>query len=123
MAFGKKNSAASARMERLTQNMGQANADSDSASSCDVPEPDLETIRRLRLNETSEERRVRLRVKTINFASTLTARAVIIFIALFYLVHRYSHSGILDRRIAIVIFAMVGDYGRVLMKAFTPGTK
>ena len=86
-------------------------------------EPDPRSVRKWRPTEDPVARRRRLRAKTVNFTCTLTARAVIMFGLGYFLLHEWEHYGVVDRRGAFILLAMVADYGRVIMKALEPGTK
>lgn len=86
-------------------------------------EPDLSKIRKNRIEETAEERKKRLAAKTVNFGATIIARIVIIGAAGLYGYSIYEGSGAIPRGVAIGIFAMLGDLGRVVLKALEPGSK
>lgn len=86
-------------------------------------EPDLSRIRKSRIEETPEERKKRLAAKSVNFGASFIARIVILAAAGYYAYDLYSFSGDIHRGLAFGMFAMVADFGRVMMKAMEPGTK
>lgn len=53
----------------------------------------------------------------LNIVLSLAARAVIIFAAIYFLAHGMLASGDINQWLAWGLFAMVGDYIRVLRKA------
>lgn len=86
-------------------------------------EPDVSRIRRRAIDETPEERKIRLTAKAVNFSATMIARLVIIAAAGMYMWTEYQYTGRVHRGIALGLFAMIADFGRVTMKALEPGTK
>ncbi|MEM8772547.1 MAG: hypothetical protein AAGD92_12940 [Pseudomonadota bacterium] len=86
-------------------------------------EPDPSRIRPRQIEETPEARKRRLAAKTINFTATILARLVIIGAAGFYMWSEYQLTRQVHRGIMFGVFAMVGDLGRVILKASEPGTK
>ncbi len=86
-------------------------------------DPDPSRIRPRGIEESPEERKRRLRAKTVNFTATIIARIVIIAGAGFWAWKQYEFTGQIHRGVAVGAFAMFGDFGRVLLKAIEPGTK
>lgn len=86
-------------------------------------EPDVSRIRKSRIEETPAERKKRLAAKTVNFGATILARLVIIGAAGLFVYDLYQTTGALHRGVAVGLFVMVGDLGRVLLKAMEPGSK
>ncbi len=86
-------------------------------------EPDLSRIRRNSIDETPEARKKRLAAKTVNYTATFLARIVIIAAAGYYGYELYHSTGQVHRGIAVGIFAMTADLGRVILKAMEPGSK
>jgi len=86
-------------------------------------EPDLSRIRRRGLEETPEEQKRRLAAKAVNFSTSFIVRLAIIAAAVMYAREVYESTGAIHRGIAICLFIMCADYGRLIMKAMTHGTK
>lgn len=86
-------------------------------------EPDLSRIRRRGSDESPEERKRRLAAKTVNFGATIIARIVILAAAGLWVWKGYEFSGQIHRGVALGMFAMLADLGRVSLKALEPGTK
>ncbi|MEM8935385.1 MAG: hypothetical protein AAGC77_03160 [Pseudomonadota bacterium] len=86
-------------------------------------EPDLSRIRPRGVDETPAQRKKRLAAKTINFGATITARIIILFAAGLYFWDAYQYSGQVSRGLAMGMFLMTADLGRVLLKAAEPGSK
>lgn len=86
-------------------------------------EPDVSRIRKRGTDETPEERKRRLAAKTVNFSATILARLVILGAAGFWMWNTYQFSGQIHRGVAIGMFVMLADVGRVSMKALEPGSK
>lgn len=86
-------------------------------------QPDLSRIRPRAIDESPEDRKRRLAAKTVNFSMTILARLVIVAGAGLYAWKQYQFTGQLHRGVAIGVFAMFADLGRVVMKASEPGTK
>jgi|GEM_PF-1544240 len=86
-------------------------------------QPDPSRIRPRQIEETPEMRKRRLAAKTVNFTATIIARIVIIAAAGLWAWKQYEYTGQIHRGVAIGIFVMFGDLGRVIMKASEPGTK
>ena len=128
MGFGNKKPAARVSMSRLASVAGAAPATAAAGAAPATPrpvslEPDVSRIRRIAIEETPEERKKRLAAKTVNFGATIIARIVIIAGAGLYLWKTYQFSGQLPRGVIIGIVAMLGDLGRVCLKAMEPGSK
>lgn len=136
MAFGNKQTAGQISADRLAAVAGGGGAiastysePSAAASSNATPrrrvslEPDLSRIRKSSIDETPEARKKRLAAKTMNFGATILARLILMGAAGYYLWDVYQFSGQVPRGVALGLFAMVGDFGRVLIKAMEPGTK
>lgn len=135
MAFGGKNAqAAVIGGDRLAAIAGSAPtaAAADVASpgavataprrSADL-QPDPSRIRPRQIEETPETRKRRLAAKTVNFTATIIARIVIIGGAGLWAWKQYEYTGQIHRGVAVGVFIMFGDLGRVLLKAMEPGTK
>lgn len=86
-------------------------------------EPDVSRIRKNMIDETPEERKKRLAAKTVNFGATIIARIVIFAGVGLYAWKTYQFSGEIHRGVALGLFAMTADFGRVCLKAMTPGSK
>ena len=86
-------------------------------------EPDLSKMRKNRIEETPEQRKKRLAAKTVNFGATFIARIIIIGAAGYYGYQSFEMTGAFPRGIGMGIFVMVGDFGRVMLKAMEPGSK
>ena len=86
-------------------------------------EPDLSRIRKNRLDETPDERKKRLAAKTVNYTASFIARIIIFLAAGYYAWTLYQTSGDIHRGVAIGMFAMAGDFFRVVFKAMEPGGK
>ena len=131
MAFGaKKTAVAGVGMDRLTAVAGSprqtrvTNASAvDSVRPAQPRQPDPARIRPRQIEETAEQRKRRLAAKTMNFTATIIARIVIITAAGLWAWQQFQFTGQIHRGIAIGVFVMFGDLGRVIMKATEPGTK
>lgn len=131
MAFGaKKPALAGVGMDRLAAVAGaprQASmATADAAVSVRPPpprQPDPSRIRPRQIEETAAQRKRRLAAKTVNFTATIIARIIIIAGAGWWVWQQYQFTGQVHRGIAIGVFVMLGDLGRVIMKATEPGAK
>lgn len=86
-------------------------------------EPDLSKMRKNRIEETPEQRKKRMAAKTVNFGATFLARLIIIGAAGYYGYQAFEMTGIIPRGVSVGIFVMVGDFGRVILKAMEPGSK
>ena len=135
MAFGEKNAqAAVIGADRLAAVAGAppttASVDAASPAAAPAPrrrradlQPDPSRIRPRQLEETPETRKRRLAAKTVNFTATIIARLVIIAGAGLWGWKQYEYTGQIHRGVAIGVFVMFGDLGRVILKAMEPGTK
>lgn len=129
MAFGSKRAAAGVSADRLSVVIsGGARNDTPAATPHPLSrrvsvEPDESRIRKNTVDETAEERSKRLTAKSINFGATFTARAIIIAALAYYAWNAYQYSGNIHRGVAIAMFAMFADFGRVALKALEPGSK
>ena len=132
MGFGKKSAAAmQINTDRLAAVAGLPTtaAATAGAGASEAPrrrvsvEPDMSRIRKCSLDETPEERKKRLAAKTVNFTATILARLVIIAAAGLYAWTEFESTGKIHRGVAIGIFAMTADLGRVMLKALEPGSK
>jgi hypothetical protein len=134
MGFGnKKEPPVSASMDRLAAVAGGAPAAAPAVAGegQSGPKPqrrkelqiDVTRIRPRQIEETAEQRKRRLAAKTVNFTATIIARVVIIVGAGIYGWDIYESTGQVHRGVAIGIIVMIGDLGRVVMKASEPGTK
>lgn len=86
-------------------------------------EPDLSRIRKCSIDETPAERKKRLAAKTVNFGATFIARIIIMGAAGFFIWTELQNTGKIHRGVAVGMFAMLADFGRVMMKALEPGSK
>ncbi len=130
MAFSKQKAAApQISMDRLAAVAGGAGAAATAVTGggANRPrvslEPDVSRIRKIAIEETPEERKLRLAAKTVNFSATILARMIILAAAGLYVWKTYQFSGQVHRGIAIGMFAMTADLGRVALKALEPGSK
>ncbi len=132
MAFGaKKTQAAIVGCDRLMAVAGAAPTASSSRSAVEASPsrrrhdltPDPSRIRPRQIEETPEDRKRRLAAKTANFTATIIARLVIIAAAALWAWKQYEYSGQIHRGVAVGVFIMLGDLGRVFMKASVSGTK
>ena len=131
MAFGSKRAAAGVSADRLGAVMnGAASAGAAGAQqTVSQPrrrvsvEPDVSRMRKNAIDETPEERSKRLAAKSINFGTTFAARAIIIAALAYYAWNAYQYSGNVHRGVAVAMFAMFADFGRVALKALEPGSK
>lgn len=132
MGFGNKKPAMAISSSRLASVAGAPAASAASSSpqikriAC--PEPDLSRIRPRRIQETPEERKRRLAAKTVNFTVTIIARIVILIAAGLFLWTDYLNSvqygwSRFHYFAFLGMMTMVGDLGRVIIKASTHGTK
>ncbi|MEO1252629.1 MAG: hypothetical protein AAFW81_09820 [Pseudomonadota bacterium] len=80
-------------------------------------------IRPRGIDETSEERQRRLAAKSVNFGATIIARTVIMAAAGLYAWQEFQFTGQVHRGVAVGMVVMLGDFGRVVMKAAEPGTR
>lgn len=128
MGFGGKKPAIAMNANRLAAVAGASAAPAASAGEAAPPrrvsvEPDLSRIRKCSIDETPEERKKRLAAKTVNFSATIIARLVIIGAAGLFAWSEFQNTGKFHRGVAIGIFAMTADLGRVILKALEPGSK
>lgn len=130
MGFGKQQAVARISGDRLAAVTGGGNisAEPDLASSQPMMrresvQPDLSKMRKNRIEETPEQRKKRMAAKTVNFGATFLVRIIIIGAAGYFGYQVYESTGAFPRNIGIGIFVMVGDFGRVLIKAMEPGSK
>lgn len=129
MGFGKKSAAMQINTDRLAAVAGLSQAAPAAAGVSDAPrrrvsvEPDMSRMRKNSIDETPEQRKKRLAAKTVNFGATIIARIVIIAAAGFYAWGEFESTGKIHRGVAIGVFAMTADLGRVLLKALEPGSK
>ena len=135
MAFGGKKTVERVSMDRLAAIAGvapaaaAATAGAGTGSTGGVPrrrvsiEPDMSRIRKNSIDENDEDRRKRMAAKTVNFGATIIARLVILAAAGWYLYNMLEYSGQMHRGLAVGMFAMTADLGRVVLKAMEPGSK
>lgn len=125
MAFGKRHDAGAARAARLAakSSVATAGAPLRATISYDDPEAIRNRMKPFGVEETPDERRMRLRAKTVNFSATFLARAVIMAAAGYFMLQEFRKWGYIDRRIGFGLVAMGADFTRVLGKCMTPGTK
>lgn len=127
MGFGGKKPAMAMNASRLAAVAGASAAPAVSASEAPMRrvsvEPDLSRIRKCSIDETPEERKKRLAAKTVNFTATIIARLIIIGAAGLFAWSEFQNTGKFHRGVALGIFAMTVDLGRVILKALEPGSK
>ncbi len=133
MAFGGKQNQAALRIsaDRLASVAGGASAAyvEEAAPSSAGParrvmvEPDLSRIRPRGVEETDDDRKRRLTAKTMNFGATFLARLIIMGAVAKFGYDTYEMTGMFPRGVGFGLFAMTADFGRVIVKAMTPGTK
>lgn len=127
MGFGGKKPAMAMNASRLAAVAGASAAPAASASEAPMRrvsvEPDLSRIRKCSIDETPEERKKRLAAKTVNFTATIIARLIIICAAGLFAWSEFQNTGKFHRGVALGIFAMTVDLGRVILKALEPGSK
>ncbi len=86
-------------------------------------EVDLSRMRARGVEETPQQRKKRLAAKTVNFGATFLARVLIMLALASFGYDIYESTGVIHRGVGAGMFAMVLDFGRVVMKAMEPGTK
>jgi len=131
MGFGSKKPVARISVDRLAAVTGGGGVEMAEAAAAAAPspprpvmlEPDVSRIRKNMVDEAPEERKRRLAAKTVNFSTTILARMVILAAAGFYAWNEFQFSGQVHRGVAIGLFAMTADLGRVTLKVMTPGSK
>jgi len=128
MGFGGKKPAMAMNADRLAAVAGASAAPALSAGEAAPQrrvsvEPDLSRIRKCSIDETPEERKKRLAAKTVNFSATIIARLFIIGAAGLFAWNEFQNTGQLHRGVAVGVFAMTADLGRVILKALEPGSK
>lgn len=132
MAFGNKQNQAAPRIsaDRLASVAGgvsaapvQEAAMSFAAARPAPVEPDLSRMRPRGIDETPEAHKKRLAAKTVNFTATIMARLLIMGALAKFGYEAYQLTGTFHRGVALGLFAMTADFGRVLLKAMEPGTK
>ncbi len=130
MGFGKQQAVARIGGDRLAAVTGSANitaapelASAKPMMRRDSIEPDLSKMRKNRIEETPEQHKKRMAAKTVNFGATFLARIIIIGAAAYFGYQTFESTGVFPRGVGAGIFVMVGDFGRVLLKAMEPGSK
>ncbi len=130
MAFGaKKAGVPAASVDRLAAVAGSPSPAAATADAVSAPHPrgelrpDPSRIRPRQIDESPEQRKRRLAAKTVNFSATIIARIVIIAGAGLWAWKQYEFTGQVHRGVALGVFVMFGDLGRVILKASEPGTK
>jgi len=134
MAFGNKGPAARVGADRLAGLAGagalaSAPGAATGGGASPAParrlnlEPDVSRMRPMSFDASPEARKQRLRAKAINFTATILARVIILAAGGVYLWKTHQFSGQVSRGLAVGMFAMSGDLGRVILKAMEPGTK
>lgn len=86
-------------------------------------EPDLTRIKARSVDETPEAQERRLAAKTVNFTATIIARLIILAALGKFGYDLWLSTGTFHRGVAVGLFAMLADLGRVSIKAMEPGTK
>lgn len=130
MAFGGKQNQPALRIstDRLASVAGGVSVAAASAPTAGFSrpatlDPDLSRIRPRGVDETPEERKKRLTAKTVNFTATFIARLLIMGALAKFGYDVYQTTGTIHRGVALGLFAMTVDFGRVMLKAMEPGTK
>lgn len=128
MGFGGKKQPAGMNPDRLAAlagggSLAQADASAAAPRRRVSVEPDMSRIRKCSIDETPEERKKRLAAKTVNFGATFIARIIIMAAAGFFLWTELQNTGKVHRGVVVGMFAMLADFGRVMMKALEPGSK
>lgn len=130
MGFGKQQAVARISGDRLAAVTGGASVSAEPDMAPSKPmmrresvKPDLSKMRKNRIEETPEQRKKRMAAKTVNFGATFLVRIIIIAAALYFGYQTVELTGVFPRGVGIGIFVMVGDFGRVLLKAMEPGSK
>ncbi len=86
-------------------------------------ELDLSRIRKCSVDETPKQRRKRLAAKTVNFGASMLVRIIILVVAGYFVWADFQSTGKMHNGYAAGMVLMVADFGRIVMKAMTPGTK
>ncbi|MBL4620129.1 MAG: hypothetical protein JKX88_08540 [Marinicaulis sp.] len=86
-------------------------------------ELDLSRIRKCSVDETPKQRKKRLAAKIVNFGASILVRIIILGVAGFFVWTEFQSTGTVHNGYAAGILLMVADFGRIVMKAMTPGTK
>ncbi|NOX94956.1 MAG: hypothetical protein GXP04_07635 [Alphaproteobacteria bacterium] len=86
-------------------------------------ELDLSRIRKCSVDETPKQRKKRLAAKIVNFSASILVRLIILGVAGFFVWTEFQSTGTVHNGYAAGILLMVADFGRIVMKAMTPGTK
>ncbi len=87
-------------------------------------EPDLSRIKKTNmLDATPEAHKRRLAAKIVNFSTTFLVRIIILAAVAYYAWNEYQFTGQIHRGVAIGLLVMAADFGRVTLKAMTPGSK
>lgn len=129
MGFGKQEAVARISNDRLAAVTGGVAVSAPSGEPAQAPlrrvsvEPDLSKMRKNRIEESPEQRKKRLAAKTVNFGATFLARLILIGAAGYYGYEQFQQTGVINRGVAMGVFIMLGDFGRVMLKAMEPGSK
>ncbi len=87
-------------------------------------EPDVSRIRKTNMvDETPEAHKRRLAAKTVNYSMTFLVRIIIFAAVVYYAWGEHHLTGQIHRGVAIGLLVMAADFGRVALKAMTPGSK
>jgi len=133
MGFGDKKPVAQISLDRLAAVAGRGDgvetAEPEEQAKAPPPrpvmlEPDLSRINKTNmLDDTPEARKRRLAAKTVNFSTTFLVRIIILAAVAYYIWNERQLTGQIHRGVAIGLLVMAADFGRVALKAMTPGTK
>ncbi len=131
MGFGDKKPVAQISLDRLAAVAGGGGGVVETAEPVEAPParpvslaPDLSRIRKTNmLDETPEAHKRRIATKAVNFSATLLIRIVILAAVAYYAWNEHRFTGQIHRGVAIGLIIMVADFGRVTLKAMSPGSK
>ncbi len=86
--------------------------------------PDISRIRKTNMvDETPEAHKRRLAAKTVNYSITFFVRIIIFAAVVYYAWDKHQLTGQIHRGVVIGLLVMAADFGRVALKAMTPGSK
>jgi hypothetical protein len=132
MGFGDKKPVAQISLDRLAAVAGRGDVETvEPVQRAEAPrpkpvmlEPDISRIRKTNMvDETLEAHKRRLAAKTVNFSTTFLVRIIILAAVVYYAWNEHHLTGQIHRGVAIGLLVMAADFGRVALKAMTPGSK
>ncbi len=132
MGFGDKKPVAQISMDRLAAVVGHGAVETaavvEMAPALPVRpvtmEPDVSRIRKTNIvDETPEAHKRRIAAKAVNFSITFLIRTIIFAAVVYYAWNEQKLTGHIHRGMAIGLLVMAADFGRVALKAMTPGSK